>query len=62
MSSPVDPVDLPLVTPAPPARPVARRHRSGDEGRPSPRERGGEQREAPPEGDDDDFPHVDVRV
>ena len=62
--NPIDPVEIPLITPAPPARVVARRQRSGDEGRPPPRERDARQEHDEPFEDDDggDFPHVDVRV
>lgn len=62
MSSPVDPVNLPLIAPTPPAQPVARRRIADDRERP-PGGRGSEpERDESDEEDDDGFPHVDVRV
>ncbi|MDX6562289.1 MAG: hypothetical protein QOD65_2103 [Gaiellales bacterium] len=64
MSSPVDPGNLPLIRPIPPAQPVARRRRSADDADRPPGGRGDQRprEEAGEEGPDDGFPHVDVRV
>jgi hypothetical protein len=64
VSTPVDPGNLPLIRPIPPAQPVARRRRVAED---ADRTRGGrddrQTHEEPGEDEDDDgFPHVDVRV
>jgi hypothetical protein len=63
VSSPVDPVNLPLIAPTPPAQPVARRRIADDRERPPGGRRDEPQRDEAGEDDEGDgFPHVDVRV
>jgi len=66
VNPPVDPLgNLPLIRPAPPAQPIARRPRinrdgdgpPADHGDPPPREQRDDE-----EPEDDGFPHIDVRV
>jgi hypothetical protein len=65
VSTPVDPVGVPLIPPAPAAQRVVRSRRSGgDDDRRPPREPGGEPRRRQPDAEDgeDGLPHVDVRA